>query len=111
MVKLPQQLTLPQMMTKWAASINPFISNPTNQGSILHNIQLISGVNIIPHKLGRVLQGWSIVRRRQFLVATVPTAYDIYDTQDTNQMKSLTLQLTCNQGTQANPVIIDLEVY
>lgn len=111
MVKLPRQLSLDQLQTKWASIIDPVITNPTNQGLLLTNIKLISGTNTINHKLGRDLQGWIVVRRRQFLVASTPTAYDIYDTQDTNQMQSLTLKLTCSQGTQANPVIIDLEVY
>lgn len=111
MVKLPQQLTFAQLMTKWSALINPIITNPTNQANILHNIELVSGSNTINHKLGRKLQGWRISRRRQFIVATVPTAYDIYDIQDSNQIPTLTLTLTCSQGTQANPVIIDLEVF
>lgn len=111
MEKLPRQLPIDQLQTKWAAAIDPVITNPTNQGLLLQGIKLISGNNTINHKLGRTLQGWSIVRRRQFLVATVPTAYDIYDTQDTNQMPKLTLTLTCSQGTQANPVLVDIEVY
>jgi hypothetical protein len=98
MAKLPQQLTLPQMMTKWAAAINPFINNPSLLTSILSNIALTTGNNVIPHKLGRNLQGYRIVRQR------APAS--IYDTQDTNQMPALTLQLVSSA-----PVVIDLEVF
>lgn len=99
------------MQTKWASILNPLLSNPSVNSVILQRVPLTNGTNSINHTLGRKLQGWRIVRRRQFLVTGTPTAYDIYDVQDSNQYPDLTLKLTCNQGTGTNPVLVDLEVF
>ena len=108
---LPINLTVPQMQTKWKSQLDPLIDAPQASGRTLQNQKLISGTNTINHGLGQKLQGWYIVRRRQFVVTGTPTAYDIYDTQDSNQMQALTLVLTCSQGTSANPVDVDIFVY
>lgn len=42
----------------WAASLNPVIANPLNGISILQNIKVFTGKNIINHGLGRLQQGW-----------------------------------------------------
>lgn len=102
------------LQDKWKTSLDPLLDNPANNGLILKNQALVSGTNTINHLLGRVLQGWSIIRRRQWLNSLpsgTPTAYDIYDVQNSNQNPALTLFLTCNQGTSANPVLIDLYVF
>lgn len=57
---LAQKLPLDQMQTKWASEINPVLANPLNNVSILKNVSLASGVNIINHKLGSVQQGWFV---------------------------------------------------
>lgn len=98
MTKLPQKLPLEQMAPQWASQINPVISNPTNNASVLKDIALITGSTVVNHKLGRKLQGWRIVRIR--------AAATIYDTQDTNQTPQLTLVLVSSA-----PVTVDLEVY
>jgi hypothetical protein len=46
--------------TKWKAIIDPVLANPLNTVSFLDNISLVSGINQIPHKLGRIQQGWII---------------------------------------------------
>lgn len=99
MIKLPQQLTLPQMMTKWAAAINPLLSNPILDSSTLASVQLTTGANVINHKLGRNLQGWKITRMRS-------NFSQIFDTQDANQTPNLTLNL----NSSAN-VVVDIEVF
>lgn len=82
---LPKGLTLSMMQTKWASILDPLLANPLNGISILKNITLASGINVINHKLQQPLQGWFIVRRR--------AACNLYDTQDSNQTPQLTLQL------------------
>lgn len=46
---------------KWAAELNPFLSNPLNDVSILKNVVLMTGTNVINHLLGRVQQGWFVL--------------------------------------------------
>lgn len=98
MAKLPQRLTLQDTQVKWAAIIDPIVANPANNSLILQNIALVTGANVINHNLGQPLQGWSIVRQR--------AAASIYDTQDTNQMPQLTLNLMSSA-----PVTVDLRVF
>jgi len=86
------------MQSAWARVIQPVIDLPPNQGQILKSVQLVSGTNRINHKLGRKLQGWYLVRKR--------SAADIYDTQDTNQMPSLTLELVSSAS-----VSVDIFVF
>ena len=52
--KLPWELANP----KWASELNPIIANPMTNMSILQNVVLASGTNIINHGLGRTQQGW-----------------------------------------------------
>lgn len=83
---LPQGLNLPQMQNTWATQIDPIIINPLVQGQLLQNLPLLVGTNAINHKLGRRLQGWFIVG--------INGIAEIYDTQASNQMPQLTLNLT-----------------
>lgn len=46
------------LQNRWSSIINPILANPTNQTSLLNNIELSPGVNVINHKLGRKMQGW-----------------------------------------------------
>lgn len=46
---------------KWAASLNPLLRNPVNNVSIISNITLVTGSNVINHLLGKTLQGWFLV--------------------------------------------------
>lgn len=98
MNKLPQKLTLPLMQTQWSQAIDPVITNPTNNKSVLKNVSLITGTNVINHLLGRPLQGWGLTRIRALA--------SIYDTQDTNQTPQLTLNLVSSA-----PVVVDIEVF
>jgi hypothetical protein len=95
---LPQKQTPDQMSTKWAAILNPVLQNPLNQASILKNISLSAGANIVPHMLGAALQGWYIIRQR------APS--QIYDTQDSNPTPAITLTLQAS-----TPVVVDLAVF
>lgn len=92
-------LTLPQLQTKWAAILNVLLSNPILDSSLIQNVALVSGNNVINHKLGRPLQGWHPVRFHGAFA-------QLYDTQDTNQTPQLTLNLNASTG-----VTIDLVVF
>lgn len=46
--------------TKWKSILDPLLAKPFSSGQILTGVSLISGDNIINHKLGRKLQGWII---------------------------------------------------
>lgn len=87
-MNLPKGLDLSLMQTKWAAILNPLLSNPSLNSIILEKIVLISGTSTINHGLGRKLQGWRIIR--------INAAATIYDQQDTNTMQDLTLILVSN---------------
>lgn len=86
------------MQTSWASSLNKMLANPATNGILMKSVQLSTGDNTINHKLGRNLQGWVIVRKR--------ANADIYDTQDSNSMPSLTLTL----NSSAN-VTVDLYLF
>lgn len=68
-----------------AQTLQPLITNPLLFGNIVSSVQLKTGTNIVNHGLGRMLQGWSLVRKRG--------AADVYDQQDTNPNPSKTLVL------------------
>ena len=59
-MNLPQNLSLSLMQTQWAALINPTLNNPLNLANLLTDVSLIDGNTAIPHKLGRMMQGWII---------------------------------------------------
>ena len=125
-MSLPQNLPLGLTQTQWGQQLNPIIANPANNSIILQQVQLFIGMNTIKHGLGRVLQGWSIVRHRAYFLSNVQTNYNIYDVQDggngptpiaPNPTPQYTLILNCDQGIPANagilsnPVIVDIEVF
>ena len=52
------------MQNKWSSILNPILSNPLNGVSILKDVTLKSGSNVINHLLGRLPQGWFIVDKQ-----------------------------------------------
>lgn len=86
------------MQNQWASILDPVLANPTNNSLILKSVSLSSGDNTINHKLGRVLQGWKIVRQR--------ASATLYDKQDANQMPDKTLVLNASAA-----VVCDIEVF
>lgn len=79
------------MQTKWASIINPLLSKPMLQGQNLENVTLVTGTNIINHKLGRKLQGWTIT--------DIDAAVTVYRSAP---MNDLTLTLTSSGNATAN---------
>lgn len=49
------------MQNNWSRTLNPLLANPTNNISIIKNVSLASGPNVINHKLGHVPNGWFLV--------------------------------------------------
>lgn len=90
--------TFQLLQQKWASIINPFLSNPSNGSSILSAIPLVSGKNVINHKLGRKLQGYRIILKS--------AGANIYDNQTSNQMPDLTLILVSDVT-----VTVSIEVF
>lgn len=97
-MRLPYLITtlkdLALLQSKWAAVINPLLSNPSNQASILSAVPLATGSNVINHKLGEKLQGWRLVG--------INAAVTLYDTQATNPTPQLTLVLVSSGAATAN---------
>lgn len=64
MANLPQfqsdNIQFQMMQSKWGSILNPIIANPLTNPSILQNVQLNAGINVINHKLGKKQQGWFI---------------------------------------------------
>lgn len=81
------------------------LANPINFGTALTGIELAIGINTIPHKLNRKLQGW-IITRQVFLQGTAAIDIGIQDGQDHNNNTGQTLVLYSTQ-----PVTIDLWVF
>lgn len=71
------------LQTRWASILNPFVKNQLNSVSLLKNVTLVSGVNVINHRLGKLQQGW--------FITDVNGAAVIYRSADFND---LTLTLT-----------------
>lgn len=46
------------MQTKWKAELDPVLINNLVQGQLLTGVSLINGITMVPHKLGRKMQGW-----------------------------------------------------
>ncbi len=96
---LPKVFTEDQALSliqsKWAAIINPVLTNAANNSNLLTGIALINGVTVVNHLLGRMMQGWSIV--------DINGAATIYRSQPLN---NLTLTLTSNAA-----VTVAIEVF
>lgn len=83
------------MQQQWASIINPVVGNPLNNCSILQNVSLKTGVNVINHLLGQTQQGWFLVDKQG--------AGDIYRTAPFN---ALTLTLTASAD-----LVVSIGVY
>ncbi len=49
-----------RMQDNIVAPLNKLLQNPIVQGRTLSGVTLASGSNVIPHGLGRTLQGWIV---------------------------------------------------
>lgn len=83
------------MQNKWMSELNPVLQNPMTNPSLIKSITLVTGDNVINHKLGRLQQGW--------IITDVNAAVSIYRSQPLND-----LTLTLNSSGAA---IINIAVY
>jgi len=81
-MQLPLKLTMDLMQTRWKSLLDPILENPINSISIIDNVALVTGNNVINHRLGRKQQGW--------LILDIDAASTIYRSADFND-KTLTL--------------------
>jgi hypothetical protein len=81
-MQLPLKLTMDLMQTRWKSLLDPILENPINNISIIDNVVLATGNNVINHRLGRKQQGW--------LILDINAASTIYRSADFND-KTLTL--------------------
>ncbi len=84
-------LALSLMQSKWSTELEPLLSNPVLLGNNLKEINLINGVTIINHRLGRKMQGW--------VLTDVDGFASIYRSAPFN---ALTLALTSNAAVTVN---------
>lgn len=89
---------LSMLQTRWKSTIDPILDSAPNNCLVLKSVALVTGANVVNHKLGRNLQGWKLVRQR--------SAGSVYDTQDANQTPDLTLQLVSSAN-----MVVDIEVF
>lgn len=87
-----QDKPLSDLISTWTPPLNSLLSLPINNGILLQDIEIITGTNIINHKLSRKLVGWFPVRMQG-------TYAELYDTQSTNTMPDKTLVLNSNADT------------
>lgn len=80
---LPLRLPWKLAEDRWASDINPVINFPPNNGILLKNIAIVTGVNVINHLLQRNQQGW--------IVNDIDAPVTLYRSQPFN---NLTLTLT-----------------
>lgn len=74
------------------------INRSAQNGTILNSVSLSAGANQVPHKLGKNLTGWYMVRQR--------SAATFYDTQDTGAQKSVFLYLNASAA-----CVVDIYVF
>lgn len=73
--KLPWELA----QTKWAASLNPFLSLPILNGNLLDDIALTASTpKAINHLLQRMPQGWFLIDNTAQAVIWRTQAFNIY---------------------------------
>lgn len=89
--KLPWNLMNPKL----ASILNPLLAMPQSSAQLIIGFNLVTGANIIPHKLGRQMQGWSLTD----LTATIT----VYRSAPFNS-KTLTL-------TASGPATVNIEVF
>lgn len=90
-MQLPINLTADLQQTRWKSILDPILSNPLNDISILKDVQLINGTTTINHLLGRMMQGWMIL--------DINGAASIYRSQPMNE---ITLTLTSSAAVTVN---------
>lgn len=95
MAQLPLKLPQDQLQSRWKSILDPLLANNMNSISVLSDVPLNSGVNVINHLLGKVQQGWVLVDKQGVA--------DIYRSQPFN---ATTLTLTSSAS-----VVVSIGVF
>lgn len=85
------------LQTNWKTQLDPVISLPLSNSLILENVQLVTGKNIIDHKLGRNLSGWIVTLQNGLS--------SIYDLQTINPLPDKNLWLQASSGVNVNLLV------
>lgn len=94
---LSNKLSLPDLLTKWSAQLNPLLASPIATPVLLSNVALLSGTNVINHTLGAKLQGYIVVMNS--------TSATFFDSQQTNPTPALTLILNSSAKTTVSLLV------
>lgn len=92
---LPLKLPWDTAQTRWKSQLDPVLASPLNQGVLLPNLVLVTGVNVINHLLGKTPTGWYLT--------DIQGAVSVYRSAAFNP---LTLTLTAS-----GPVVVSLAVF
>ncbi len=52
------------MQSQWSSQLNPVLANPMTNLTILKDVSLVAGTNVINHTLGKTQQGWILTDRQ-----------------------------------------------
>lgn len=69
-------------------ALRPLLANPLLDGLLLEDVELANGVTEVPHKLGRELRGWLIVRQ--------DANASIWDSQTAHTRRNVSLMLNAS---------------
>lgn len=61
MAQLPLIDPTDKLQQRWKSVLDPLLAKELTQGNLLQNISLLSGDNILSHRLGRMMTGWFVV--------------------------------------------------
>ena len=59
-MSLPLLQSFALLQNQWKSILDPIVANPIVQGQQLTGVALTTSATTVPHKLGRVQQGWFI---------------------------------------------------
>lgn len=92
--------TTQRALDQITSTVNALVKLWSSDSVILERVELKPGRNAVPHKLGRRLKGWTLVRSRGVTI--------VYDQQDANSTPDETLLL---YSTSEGSVVVDLLVF
>jgi hypothetical protein len=90
-MQLPINLSLGLMQTRWKGILDPLLASLFSSASIVSGVELINGITVVNHKLGRTPQGW--------FITDINGAATIYRSAPFN---NLTLTLTSSAAVNVN---------
>lgn len=96
-MQLSVKLPLPLLLTQWSQALNPVLNSPLATANILEAIPLVSGANVINHKLGAKLQGYVVILNS--------AAATFYDSQQLNPSPERTLILNASAPTTVSILV------